>query len=269
MARKKSYPTEAALDTSPEAKGILYVVGTPIGNLEDISLRALRVLREVNLIASENPSWTNRLLARYNIHTPMMRYTDAYNRRKPARIAAALAALDEGDVALVSQGGMPGIADPGFELIQAAICHEIPVMAIPGPSALISALAVSGLRAERFKFLGFVPRKAGARRKLLKSLESEPYTTVCYESKHRLRSTLRDLRSILEKRRIAIACELTKRHEEIWRGTASEAIDRYDTSEPRGEYTIVIDGLRVDTVNDLDCRDGTTEGCASGPSLCE
>ena len=264
-----SHPTEGALDASPEVKGILYVVGTPIGNLEDISLRALRVLREVNLIASENPSWTHRLLARYNIHTPMMHYTDAYDRRKRARIAAALAALEQGDVALVSRAGMPGIADPGFELIRAAVCHEIPVVAIPGPSALISALAVSGLRAERFKFLGFVPRKPGARRKLLKSFVSEPYTTVCYESKHRLLSTLRDLQSILGKRRIAIACELTKRHEEVWRGTASEAIDHYHTSKPRGEYTIIIDGLRTDSLNDLDCRDRTFDGCDSDLPLCE
>jgi len=251
---KSAYPASeiqaeanrTASDETRETTGVLYIVGTPIGNLEDITLRALRILREVNVIASENPLWTHRLLARYKIRTPMIRYTDAYNRQKRARMAAVLAALQQGDVALVSRAGMPGIADPGYELIRAAIDRGTSVVPIPGPTALMTALAVSGLPAAQFKFLGFVPRKAGARRELIESLASEPYTVVCYESPHRLLLTLGDLQSILGERRIAIACELTKRYEEVWRGSVSEAMTYFQTNRPRGEYTLVIGGFHGD-----------------------
>ncbi|MFN2184769.1 MAG: ribosomal RNA small subunit methyltransferase I, partial [Anaerolineae bacterium] len=150
--------------------GTLYIVGTPIGNLEDISPRALDVLRRVHLIASENPSKTQRLLARYEIQTPMMRYTDAYQRKKRQRSAAVLDALQEGDVALVSEAGMPGLADPGFELIAAAQSQGVRIVPVPGPTALSAALSVAGIPAERFTFLGFLPRGSSARQSLLAPL---------------------------------------------------------------------------------------------------
>jgi 16S rRNA (cytidine1402-2'-O)-methyltransferase len=150
--------------------GTLYVVGTPIGNLEDVSLRALRTLREVRLIAAENPQRTQRLLARYDIQTPMMRYTDAYDRKKQSRMGAVLAALEEGDVALVSEAGMPGLADPGYELLAAALEKDVSVVPVPGPTAMSAALSVAGIASERCIFTGFLPRGASARRDLLASL---------------------------------------------------------------------------------------------------
>jgi 16S rRNA (cytidine1402-2'-O)-methyltransferase len=222
--------------------GTLYIVGTPIGNLEDISERALRVLREVRLIASENPSRTQRLLARYDIHTPMMRFTDAYERKKQQRTAAVLAALGEGDVALVSEAGMPGLADPGYELIAAALAQGLPIVPVPGPTALSAALSVAGIPAEQFIFLGFLPRSGGARRSLLASLVDTPLALVAYESPHRLLDTLADLADLFGQRRMAAACELTKLYEETRRGTPAELLAHFSTNEPRGEFTLVIAG---------------------------
>jgi 16S rRNA (cytidine1402-2'-O)-methyltransferase len=220
----------------------LYVVGTPIGNLEDISLRALQTLRRVSLIAAENPARTQRLLARYDVRTPMMRYTDAYDRKKQARMKAVLAALEAGDVALVSEAGMPGLSDPGYELLQAAIALGATVVALPGPTAVEAALAVSGLPAERYTFVGFLPRKRAARRALLASLADAPYPTVAYESPHRLIETLQDVRAILGERPLSISCELTKLYEETRRGTAGEMLLHFATHPPRGEFTLVIGG---------------------------
>jgi 16S rRNA (cytidine1402-2'-O)-methyltransferase len=222
--------------------GTLYIVGTPIGNLEDISERALRVLREVRLIASENPTRTQRLLARYDIHTPMMRYTDAYHRKKEQRMAAVLAALAEADVALVSEAGMPGLADPGYELIVAALKQGVPIVPVPGPTALSAALSVAGIPAERFVFLGFLPRGGGARRELLASLADSPFTLVAYESPHRLLDTLVDLADLFGERPIAAACELTKLYEEVQRGTAAQLLAHFGEHRPRGEFTLVIAG---------------------------
>lgn len=224
--------------------GTLYIVGTPIGNLEDISQRALGVLHRVNLIASENPPRTQRLLARYEIQTPMMRYTDAYQRKKQRRMEAVLAALEAGDVALVSEAGMPGLADPGFELIAAARALGVPIVPIPGPTALAAALSVSGLPSDRFVFVGFLPRTSRARRELLAPLVDRPFTLVAYESPHRLLATLADLERLFGDRPIAAACELTKLYEETRRGTAAELLAHYRTHRPRGEFTLVIAPLQ-------------------------
>jgi 16S rRNA (cytidine1402-2'-O)-methyltransferase len=220
--------------------GTLYVVGTPIGNLEDVSVRALRILRRVDLIASENPQRTRRLLARYEIQTPMRRYTDAYDRKKRRRMRAVLRALEVGDVALVSEAGMPGLADPGYELLTAALEQGVAVVPVPGPTALSAALSVAGTGSERFIFLGFLPRGGSARRELLASLVESPFTFVAYESPHRLLHTLADLDRLFGERRITAACELTKLYEEIRRGTAAELLADFRTVPPRGEFTLVV-----------------------------
>jgi len=222
--------------------GTLFIVGTPIGNLEDISPRALQVLRKVQLIASENPSRTQRLLARYGIETPMMRYTDAYRRKKRQRSAAVLDALQKGDVALVSEAGMPGLADPGFELIAAAQEQGARIVPVPGPTALSAALSVSGIAAERFIFLGFLPRGDSARRTLLSPLVDSPFALVAYESPHRLLDTLTALDELFGDRPMAAACELTKLYEETLRGTPAELLAHFADQKPRGEFTLVIAG---------------------------
>ncbi len=219
----------------------LYIVGTPIGNLEDITPRALRVLRRVGLIAAENPAKTQRLLARYGIHTPMMRFTDAYERKKQARAQAILDALAQTDVALVSEAGMPLLADPGYELIQALLERGIAVVPVPGPSALMAALSASGLPAASFVFLGFAPRKSAARKAMFEQFKDDPRTLALYESPHRLLDTLRDA-GVLGERPVALCNELTKLYEDTWRGPLSEAVARLEKEPPRGEYVLVIGG---------------------------
>jgi len=219
--------------------GTLYLVATPIGNLEDITLRALRVLREVALIAAEDTRHTRRLLARYDIRTPTTSY---FEHNKLAKLDAILAALESGDVALVSDAGMPGISDPGYELVRAALVRGFPVVPVPGPSAIVAALAASGLPTDAFVYVGFLPRKAGERRRALESLRGERRTLVLYEAPHRLLDTLADLLATLGDRPVAIARELTKVHEEIWRGTVSEARAHFAEHPPRGEFTLVIGG---------------------------
>jgi 16S rRNA (cytidine1402-2'-O)-methyltransferase len=220
--------------------GTLYVVGTPIGNLEDVSDRALRILGQVDLIAAENPQRTKRLLDRYNIQTPMRRYTDAYERKKQSRMEAILRALEEGDVALVSEAGMPGLADPGYELLSAALERGVPVVPVPGPTALSAALAVAATGSERFIFLGFLPRAGSARRDLLASLVERPFALVAYESPYRLLETLADLDCLFGGRPITLANELTKLYEETQRGTAAELLATYRQRRPRGEFTLVV-----------------------------
>jgi 16S rRNA (cytidine1402-2'-O)-methyltransferase len=170
----------------------------------------------------------------------MMLYTDAYDRKKEQRMAAVLSALGRHDVALVSEAGMPGVADPGYELISAALEQGIPVVPVPGPTALSAALSVAGLPAERFIFLGFLPRRKGQRRTLLESVADKPFTLVAYESPHRLVDALDDVARLLGKRSIAVACELTKMYEEVRRGSAEELLAHFRAQEPRGEYTLVI-----------------------------
>jgi len=221
---------------------MLYLVATPIGNLEDITLRALRILRQVSLIAAEDTRKTRHLLARYNIHTPLTSY---HEHNKVAKLPTLLAALEKGDVALVSEAGMPGISDPGYELVCAALERGIPVVPVPGPSAPLTALAVSGLPADRFLYLGFLPRRDTDRRNLLADLAHFPYTLVAFEAPHRLHKTLADLAVTLgPQRRMAICRELTKIHEEILRGTVAEMQAHFREITPRGEFTLVIEGDR-------------------------
>ena len=221
----------------------LYVVGTPIGNLEDMTDRARRVLAEVDLIAAEDTRVTRQLLTRFDIHTEMTTYTDAYYRKKAERLGEVLGALERGrTVALVSDAGMPGLSDPGFELVDAAITAGHEIVVIPGPSAITAALVVSGLPTERFLFLGFLPRKSGERRAALAEVADEPATLVLFESPHRVIDALEDMLAVLGDRRVAAGRELTKRYEEIWRGTVFEAIEHFRSTPVRGEVTLVVAG---------------------------
>ncbi len=217
----------------------LYVVATPIGNLEDISLRALRILREVKLIAAEDTRRTKQLLVTYDIKTPMTSY---HERNKWTKLDYILGCLKGGDVALVSNAGMPGISDPGYELIVAAHERGISVVPIPGPSVVITALVVSGLPTERFIYIGFLPRKTNDRQRLLESVADECGTIIALETPHRLKAALNDILLVLGDRKIAVGRELTKLHEEVFRGRISQAIDHF--TEPRGEFTLIIDGKR-------------------------
>lgn len=219
--------------------GHLYVVSTPIGNLEDITLRALRILREAALIAAEDTRTTKRLLDHFDISTPLTSY---HEHNKLSKLDAILSALQTGDVALVSDAGTPGLSDPGYELIRAAIDHAIPVIPLPGPSALLPALVSSGLPTESFLYVGFLPRKTSLRRGAIQSIAALPYTLVVYEAPHRLLETLADLLDGLGPRPITVSRELTKLHEEIWRGTVDAALDYFGRNEPRGEFVLVIAG---------------------------
>lgn len=217
----------------------LYIVATPIGNLEDISLRALRTLREVKLIAAEDTRRTKQLLNAYDIKTPMTSY---HERNKWTKLDYILNRLRDGDVALVSNAGTPGMSDPGYELIVAANQRGIAVVPIPGASVVITALVVSGLDTGQFIYLGFLPHKAGARRHLLESVAGEYATIVVFESPHRLLAALNDILLVLGDRRVAVCRELTKVYEEVFRGRISQAIDHF--AEPRGEFTLVIEGKK-------------------------
>jgi len=219
--------------------GTLYVVATPIGNLEDVSLRALRVLREATLIAAEDTRHSRTLLQRYKIKTPVTSY---FEHNKLSKLDRILRALGQGDVALISDAGTPGLSDPGHELIAAAIAQGTPVVPVPGPAAPIAALVVSGLPADSFVYLGFLPRKRVARRQFLDLLARETRTLVGFEAPHRLREVLTDLAEVFGDRPVAVVRELTKVHEEIWRGTLEQARDHFDAVEPRGEFTLVIGG---------------------------
>jgi 16S rRNA (cytidine1402-2'-O)-methyltransferase len=215
----------------------LYVVATPIGNLEDISLRALRVLREVRLIAAEDTRKTRRLLNAYNIETPLTSYHEHTTR---AKLDHLLGHLEKDDLAVVSEAGMPGLSDPGYDLVVAAIDRGIAVVPVPGPSAVVTALVVSGLPTDRFTYVGFLPRRKGQRQRLLRSISDEPGTIVAFETPHRLDEALTDIEQILGDRRVSICRELTKVHEEIFRGRVSQAREHF--AEPRGEFSLVIEG---------------------------
>ncbi|MBM4463726.1 MAG: 16S rRNA (cytidine(1402)-2'-O)-methyltransferase [Chloroflexi bacterium] len=216
---------------------VLYVVATPIGNLEDVTLRALRVLKEVELIAAEDTRKTKRLLAAYGIKT---RLTSYHEHSGQAKLTYLLDWLKEKDLALVSEAGMPGISDPGYELIVAAAERGIPVVPIPGASAVVTALAVSALPTEQFVYLGFLPRRKGERSRLLNSIATERRTLVAFEAPHRLLSTLNELAETLGNRKMVIGREMTKIHEEVFRGTIREAVEHFQ--QPRGEFTLVIQG---------------------------
>ena len=219
--------------------GNLYLVGTPIGNLEDITLRALRILKEVVLIAAEDTRRARILARRYEIQTPITSYFEGNKRKK---LETVLRALETGDVALISEAGMPGLSDPGYELVRAAIARGYLIVPIPGPSAPVTALVVSGLPTDVFLYLGFLPRRQGERRRLLAEVAQESCTLVAFETPHRLRRCLADVEAVLGARPLAVCRELTKLHEEVWRGTVSEARAHFDQVEPRGEFTLVIGG---------------------------
>ncbi|MBU2611642.1 MAG: 16S rRNA (cytidine(1402)-2'-O)-methyltransferase [Chloroflexi bacterium] len=222
--------------------GTLYLVATPIGNLEDISPRAVRTLREARLIAAEDTRVTRKLLTHFDIHTPLTSY---YEHNKLSKLDVIMSALAEGDVALVSDAGTPALNDPGYELVRAALKAGHKVSPIPGPSAPIAALAASGLLTDSFLYLGYLPRKASERREFAGRITNSPHTLIFLETPHRLLAALADLETILGDRQIAIARELTKIHEEIWRGSISAAREYFGKHEPRGEFTLVVDGRRM------------------------
>ncbi len=217
--------------------GILYVVATPIGNLEDISLRALRILREADIIAAEDTRVTRKLLSHYDIHTPITSCHEHTNANKLDDIIEKM--LQNQTVALVSDAGLPGISDPGQRLIRKAIDSAIPVIPVPGPNAALSGLIVSGLPTERFVFLGFPPRTKTDRNQFFEEMANQSLTIILYESPRRLAQTLEDIAKHLGNIAIAVARELTKVHEEVFRGTVWEALDHYASHPPRGEITIV------------------------------
>lgn len=236
MDYAKLNPQNATLNTS---MGTLFLVSTPIGNLEDITLRAQRVLREVALIAAEDTRHTRRLLNHYAISTHCISY---HEHNKLTRLDDILSALAQGDVALVSDAGTPALSDPGFELVNACISAGFPVSPIPGPSAPIAALVASGLSTERFVYVGFLPRRGPDRRALLAELAPLTVTLVCFEAPHRLVDTLNDALALLGDRRIVVANDLTKLYEEFRRTSISQAIAHFTTQRPRGEFTLVIEG---------------------------
>lgn len=219
--------------------GTLYLVATPIGNLADITQRALEVLGKAALIAAEDTRQTRKLLDHYAIHTPAVSY---HEHNKLGRIDRILAALAGGDVALVSDAGTPGLNDPGYELVRAALAAGYPVSPIPGPSAPVAALVASGLPTDAFLYLGYLPRKSSERQRLLASLAALPYTLIFLEAPHRLLESLADLQAGLGERPIAVCRELTKLHEEIVRGTLAQAIQHFEAQAPRGEFTLVVGG---------------------------
>ena len=216
----------------------LYVVATPIGNLEDLTLRALRVLKEVGLIAAEDTRTTRKLMRRYDIRTSLVSY---YEHNREERTPQLLERLAQVDIALVSDAGTPAIHDPGRDLVQAAVREGIPVVPVPGASAVTVALAVSGMPADQFLFLGYLPRRRKERRELLQSVAAESRTLVVFEAPHRLSASLKDQAAALGEGRSIVVCrELTKVYEEVYRGTIGRAMERF--SEPKGEFTLVISG---------------------------
>src|SRR5512141_1473793 len=222
--------------------GTLYLVATPIGNLEDMSPRAIRVLREANLIAAEDTRHTGKLLKHFEIQTPITSY---FEHNKLNKLDFILDKLSTGDVALVSDAGTPAINDPGYELVKAALASHYEVRPIPGPSAPITALTVSGLPTDSFLYLGYLPHKTSERHKRLEEVESQPYTMIFLESPHRIVEALEDIATILGDRRICVAREMTKMFEEYWRGDVRGAVDYFKAQPARGEFTLVVEGKKA------------------------
>ncbi len=220
----------------------MYIVASPIGNLEDITLRALRVLKEVDLIAAEDTRHTKKLLAHYGIATPLTSY---HQHNEIAKSASLVQRLSSGcRVALISDAGTPIVSDPGFRLVQGAIHAGIPVVPIPGPSALTAVLSASGLPSERFVFEGFLPARKSQRRERLRKLREEPRTLVFYEVPHRVEESLQDLLEVLGEREMVLGREMTKLHEEFIRGSVSDLVTQAKVKEWRGEMTLVVEGKR-------------------------
>ena len=232
------YPEAASREAERlERLPTLYIVPTPIGNLEDITLRALRVLREVDLIAAEDTRVTRKLLARYEITTQVTSFHE-HNRR--TKLPELLGKLHDSDIGLVSDAGTPTINDPGQDLVTAASEAGFDVVSLPGASAVTTALAASGIEVEGFVYIGFLPRERSKRVELLSSLSSEHRALVTFETPHRLTVAFKDILETLGDRRIAVCREMTKLHEEVYRGTVSGALDHF--ARPRGEFTLVIEG---------------------------
>ena len=223
--------------------GTLYLVATPIGNLEDMSPRAVRILREASLIAAEDTRHTGKLLKHFEIETPITSY---FEHNKLAKLDFILEKLVTGDVALVSDAGTPAVNDPGYELVQAALSSQHEVRPIPGPSAPITALTVSGLPTDSFLYLGYLPHKTSERHRRLEEVEHQPYTLVFLESPYRIVEALEDIFSILGDRRICVAREMTKMFEEYWRGNVSGAVTHFKSQPARGEFTLVVEGRNED-----------------------
>ena len=225
------------------ATGVLYVVSTPIGNLEDITLRALRVLKEVRIVAAEDTRHTQKLLSHYQIHTTLTSYHDFNKEHKTPFL---LQRLREGqDIALVSDAGTPVISDPGYFLITQCVLGGIKVVPLPGASAVLAALSVSGLPSDTFLFEGFLPRRRAARLKRLDALKAEGHTLIIFESPHRVGKTLVDIKAVMGARRAVLARELTKKFEEILRGTIDDLIRCTETRNLKGEMTLLVAGEKV------------------------
>jgi len=219
--------------------GTLYLVATPIGNLEDMSPRAVRILREVLLIAAEDTRHSGKLLKYFEIKTKLTSY---FEHNKLDKIDLILSKLKEGDVAVISDAGTPAINDPGFELVKAALESGFDVQPVPGPSAPIVALTVSGLPTDSFLYLGYLPHKAGERRVKLQEVSEQPFTLIFLESPYRIVDALEDILSELGNRQICVAREMTKMYEEYWRGNVRDALEYFKSAPARGEFTLVVDG---------------------------
>ena len=221
--------------------GTLYLVATPIGNLEDMSPRAIRILHEASLIAAEDTRHTGNLLKHFEIATPLTSY---FEHNKLNKLDFILGKLSNGDVALVSDAGTPAINDPGYELVRAALASGFDVRPVPGPSAPVAALSVSGLPTDAFLYLGYLPSKKSERRKFVGQVADMPYTLIFLESPHRVIESLEDLLASIGDRRICVAREMTKMFEEYWRGNISGAVEYFKSKEVRGEFTLVVEGKR-------------------------
>ena len=227
------------------AKGKLYIVATPIGNFEDITLRAIDVLGNVDVIACEDTRHSGGLLKRHGISAKLIPYHDHNKDQAAPGIVKML--LDGRDVALVTDSGTPGVSDPAYVLVNLAIAENIDVVTIPGPCAAIAALSVSGLPSDRFTFEGFLPIKPGKRKKRLQELSSDPRTLIFYESPHRLLKTISAIHEVFGDRECVIAREMTKMYEEIIRGRLGELVEHFVTNKPRGEFVILVEGSRNST----------------------
>lgn len=223
--------------------GTLYLVATPIGNLEDMSPRAIRILREADLIAAEDTRHTGKLLKHFKIETPITSY---FEHNKLNKLDFILEKLSTGDVALVSDAGTPAVNDPGYELVKAALDSNYDVRPVPGPSAPVAALTVSGLPTDSFLYLGYLRHKTSERHRQLEEVESQPYTLVFLESPYRIVEALEDILLVLGDRRICVAREMTKMFEEYWRGNVRGAVEYFGAQPPRGEFTLVVEGHKED-----------------------
>ena len=228
-----------------EKTGTLYLCATPIGNLEDMTLRAIRILKEVSVIAAEDTRYTRHLLTHFDIHTPLISYHEHNKESRGPELIARLAAGE--DIAVVSDAGLPGISDPGADLVRLALPEGISAVPLPGCNAALSALICSGLDSTMFTFVGFLPKTKKKRREFLENLAKNPYTLLMYEAPHRLRQTLDELQNAFGDRPAVAARELTKRFEQFVRGTISSLQDHFTTHLPRGEFTLVVAGCPAST----------------------